>query len=157
VPRRTIVVSGHRPAPAAKPPPAPDGLVFARPRPLNLSVRKLRADGAAGGRGRLSRRCFAAGQAGCGSVLAGAGAARSALPLSASRTISIARRAPWESSIALSATSRFDRRSGLYEPVAADRVRPVELLQPRVRAVFHALRVHHVGSVSALSMRLAKS
>ncbi len=44
-------------------------------------------------------------QAGCLLVPAGASAARSALPLPASRIISMARRAPWESSIALSATS----------------------------------------------------
>lgn len=39
--------------------------------------------------------------------LGAAGATRSVFPLSASRFISIARRAPWESSIALSATSRL--------------------------------------------------
>jgi hypothetical protein len=33
----------------------------------------------------------------------------------------------------------------------------VELLQSRVRAVFHALRVPHVGPVPALSMRFARS
>jgi hypothetical protein len=58
---------------------------------------------------QLSRGCCGrASQTGRVSPPAGAvGAARSAFPLAASRTISIARRAPWESSIALSATSRL--------------------------------------------------